>query len=217
MIQDITFNDQKISRGELQEDIIQNCRFLRCRFDRADLSELRFIHCSFYDDQHQAGCSFHRANIKDTCFEHCDLTMADFRNAEALGCEMKECKGQGVDFRGASFMNMLTSRSFFCSASLTQNNFSYANFQNVILEKCQLSGNRWNEANILGANFSGSNLSESEFGHIDWSSANFTHCDLTHSDLGELNLRKVNLDGVKIDSWQQTQLLEKLGIIVVNA
>ncbi|QWA13025.1 Qnr family pentapeptide repeat protein [Sodalis ligni] len=217
MIQNTTFTEQKISRGQLTSGIIQNCHFLRCRFDQADLSECQFMHCSFYDDQQRTGCSFQGANIKETCFSHCDLTMADFRNTEALGCEMLECKGQGADFRGASFMNRLTSRSFFCSASLTKNNFSYANFQNVVLEKCQLTGNRWSEANILGANFSGSDMSESEFGHIEWSSANFTHCDLTHSDLGDLNLRKVNLDGVKIDSWQQTQLLEKLGIIVVNA
>jgi fluoroquinolone resistance protein len=112
---------------------------------------------------------------------------------------------------------MITSRSFFCSAFMTKTNFSYANFQNVILEKCDLSGNRWNGANVLGANFSGSDLSGGEFNQIEWQSANFTHCDLTNSDLGELNIRKVNLDGVKIDCWQQTHLLEKLGIIVVGA
>lgn len=217
MINDSVFNDERISSQRFTGKTLQKCVFNRCKFDGADLTETQFIDCFFYDDLQQIGCSFQNAILKDASFKHCDLTMADFQNIQGLGCEIRECKASGANFSGANFMNMITARTWFCSAYLTKNNFSYANFHNVILEKCELWENRWSGANVLGANFHGSDLSGGEFTEFDWASANFTHCDLTNSDLGELNIRKIDLDGVKIDSWQQSHLLENLGIIVIHS
>lgn len=217
MIKDQTFSDQRFSQKQLTGEIFHDCRFLRCRFDSSDLSEVAFMNCIFYDDETQAGCSFQHAQLKDASFKNCDLTMADFKNIQALGLEIRECKATGADFSGASFMNMITSRTWFCSAFMTKNNFSYTNFSKVILEKCELWENRWTGANVQGANLSGSDLSGGEFTEFDWNNVNITHCDLTNSDLGELNLRKVDLDGVKIDDWQQSHLLEKLGVIVIHS
>ncbi len=64
--------------------------------------------------------------------------MSNFKNISALGLEISECLAQGADFRGANFMNMITTRSWFCSAYITKTNLSYANFSRVILEKCEL-------------------------------------------------------------------------------
>ncbi|SQD80721.1 Pentapeptide repeat (fragment) [Moritella yayanosii] len=41
-------------------------------------------------------------------------------------------------------------------------------------------------------------------------------CNLSHSDLNGLDPRKVDLDGVKICAWQQEQLLEQLGLIILR-
>ena len=35
-------------------------------------------------------------------------------------------------------MNMITTRTWFCSAYITNTNLSYANFSKVVLEKCEL-------------------------------------------------------------------------------
>ncbi len=40
-------------------------------------------------------------------------------------------------------------------------------------------------------------------------------CDLSHSELYGLDPRKIDLTGVKICSWQQEQLLEQLGVIII--
>ncbi len=40
--------------------------------------------------------------------------MSNFKNISALGLEISECLAQGADFRGANFMNMITTRSWFC-------------------------------------------------------------------------------------------------------
>lgn len=207
---------QSFSGQSLVEQRVENCHFHQCSFDHADLTSVEFINCQFYDAQAEIGSSFYRATLKDASFKNCDLTMADFRNIHALGMEMRDCKAQGINFKGASFLNMITQRTFFCHVYLTGNNFSYANFSGVVLEKCELWENRWTGANILGTNFNGSDLSGGEFSGIDWRTANFTHCDLTNCDLTGLNIRQVELDGVKIASWQQNQLLEQIGIIVVN-
>ncbi|MOA35161.1 Pentapeptide repeats (8 copies) [compost metagenome] len=113
-------------------------------------------------------------------------------------------------------MNMITPRTWFCSAYITKSNLSYANFSKVVLEKCELWENRWNSAQILGATFSGSDLSGGEFASFDWRAANFTHCDLTNSELGELDLRGTDLQGVKLDSYQVFQMMERLGIAVIG-
>ncbi|MGG6686556.1 UNVERIFIED_CONTAM: pentapeptide repeat-containing protein, partial [Salmonella enterica subsp. enterica serovar Weltevreden] len=75
------------------------------------------------------------------------------KNISARGLEISECLAQGADFRRANFMNMITTRSWFCSADITKTNRSDANFSRVRLEKCELWGNRWNGTVITGAGF----------------------------------------------------------------
>ncbi|MEA9393113.1 Qnr family pentapeptide repeat protein [Acerihabitans sp. TG2] len=210
------YQDEKFSSDKFTESVVDNCKFIRCDFSNVDLTDTRFINCQFYDQENQIGCDFNRAKLKDASFKNCDLSMSSFRSANALGLEINECRAQGIDFRGASFMNMITTRSWFCSAYITKSNLSYANFSKVILEKCELWENRWDGANVLGANFSGSDLSSGEFNSFDWHSANFTHCNLTNSSLGDLDIRNVDLDGVKLDSSQASILLERLGINVIE-
>ena len=113
-------------------------------------------------------------------------------------------------------MNMITTRTWFCSAYITNTNLSYANFSKVVLEKCELWENRWMGTQVLGATFSGSDLSGGEFSSFDWRAANFTHCDLTNSELGDLDVRGVDLQGVKLDSYQASLILERLGIAVIG-
>ncbi|WP_269792316.1 Qnr family pentapeptide repeat protein [Stenotrophomonas sp. Iso1] len=193
---------------------VVDTQFFNCDFSRTDLTDTEFVRCTFYDPDLQVGCKFDAATLKDASFKQCDLSMCTFTYAKALGLEISECRAQGADFSGASFMNQITSRTWFCSAFIKKSNLSYANFSKVTLEKCELWENRWMGANVLGASFSGSDLSGGEFQSFDWRAANFTHCDLTNSDLGELDLRSVNLEGAKIDPVQAALLLQRMGVVV---
>lgn len=83
-------------------------------------------------------------------------------------------------------MNMITSRTWFCSAYITKSNLSYANFAKVVLEKCELWENRWHGAQVLGASFSGSDLSGGEFSGFDWRAADVTQCDLEQRGTGRV-------------------------------
>ncbi|KJO62970.1 fluoroquinolone resistance protein, partial [Enterobacter hormaechei subsp. steigerwaltii] len=107
---------EKIDRNRFTGEKVENSTFFNCDFSGADLSGTEFIGCQFYDRESQKGCNFSRAMLKDAIFKSCDLSMADFRNVSALGIEIRHCRAQGADFRGASFMNMITTRTWFCSA-----------------------------------------------------------------------------------------------------
>jgi fluoroquinolone resistance protein len=212
----LTLDGVRIGKNQFTGEKIENGTFRHCDFSGVDLTGTEFIGCQFYDRESQQGGNFSHATLKDAIFKNCDLTMADFRNASALGIEIRECRAQGADFRGTSFMNMITSRSWFCSAYITKSNLSYANFSKVVLEKCELWENRWNGAQILGATFSGSDLSGGEFSSFDWRAVNVTHCDLTNSELGDLDVRGVDLQGVKLDSYQVAQIMERLGVAIIG-
>jgi fluoroquinolone resistance protein len=94
-------------------------------------------------------------------------------------------------------------------------NSPYANFAGVRIEKCDLFENRWSGANLQGASFTNSDLSRCEFSEDAWEQFQMQGCDLTHTELNGLNIRRVRLDGVKICDWQQEQLLDSLGVIIL--
>ncbi|MGG6686541.1 UNVERIFIED_CONTAM: pentapeptide repeat-containing protein, partial [Salmonella enterica subsp. enterica serovar Weltevreden] len=83
---------------------------------------------------------------------------------------------QGADFRGANVMNMVATRSWCCSAYMSETNRGDANFSRVIVEKCELWENRWKGTVITGAVLRGSDLSCGEFSSVAWSLAALTGC-----------------------------------------
>jgi fluoroquinolone resistance protein len=129
------YRSEKFTRNHFTGAAVENCKFLDCDFSGSDLTETRFIDCQFYDHESQVGCNFSNATLKDASIKTCDLTMNRLRNINALGIEIKECRAQGANFRGAGFMNRISSRSWFCSACIIKSNLSYTNFSKVILEK----------------------------------------------------------------------------------
>ncbi len=104
---------------------------------------------------------------------------------------------------------------YFCSAYITGCNLSYANFEQQLIEKCELFENRWIGANLRGASFKESDLSRGFFLEDCWEQFRVQGCDLSYSELYGLDPRKIDLTGVKICSWQQEQLLEQLGVIII--
>ncbi|TOG99989.1 fluoroquinolone resistance protein, partial [Vibrio parahaemolyticus] len=118
-----------------------------------------------------------------------------------------------------SFVNQVSNKMYFCSAYITGCNLSYANFEQQLIEKCELFENRWIGANLRGASFKESDLSRGVFSEDCWEQFRVQGCDLSHSELYGLDPRKIDLTGVKICSWQQEQLLEQLleqlGVIII--
>ncbi|WP_150099423.1 Qnr family pentapeptide repeat protein [Shewanella frigidimarina] len=210
-----TFREHDFSQQLLPETTFENCHFYHCDFSRADLRDATFINCKFIEAGDSIGCQFKYADLRDASFKHCKLGMANFQGANGFGAEFRECDLQGASFLKTSFVNQISHKSYFCLVYITGCNLSYTDFEKQCIEKCDLFENRWTGANLQKASFKGSDLSRGEFSSNNWQQFDMQYCDLSHCELTGLDPRRVNLTGVKICDWQQEQLLEQLGVIVL--
>jgi len=210
-----TFHEHDFSKQNLQEQTFENCEFYQCDFSHADLSDAKFINCKFIESGDSMGCQFKYADLREASFKSCKLGMANFMGANAFGAEFRECDLQGASFVKTSFVNQISRQSYFCSVYITGCNLAYTDFERQCIEKCDLFENRWTGANLQNASFKGSDLSRGAFSPDSWQQFSMEYCDLTNCELEGLDVRRINLNGVKICDWQQEQLVEQLGIIVL--
>ncbi|MDX7991753.1 pentapeptide repeat-containing protein [Xenorhabdus littoralis] len=182
--------------------------------ERQDMSEANFNSCSFYNNDTSSGNTFTGSNLRNTLFTNCDLSMCSFAFADLFGAEFINCRLIGTSFESASFAEQLSGKKYFCSGKIENSNLSSACLAGLLLHNCSLKGNRWNDTDIEKTDFNGADLSGGEFSGICWTDASFTGCDLRGASLQGLDIRKVNLSGVKLDSWQISQLVSVLGVIV---
>ncbi|MGV2986568.1 Qnr family pentapeptide repeat protein [Vibrio sp. E150_011] len=209
------FDHHDFSNQDLSDHHFERCQFLRCDFSRSDLRDSAFLNCKFVETRDLAGCHFDYANLKDASFKQCQMAMCNFEGADCFGIELRECDLKGANFSRARFANQVSHKMYFCSAYITDCNLSYTNLERAVIEKCDLFENRWIGANLQGSSFKGSDLSRGVFSADSWSQFRFQDANLCHVDLEGLDPRRVDLSGVKICSWQQEQLLEPLGLVVL--
>ncbi|WP_295894007.1 Qnr family pentapeptide repeat protein [uncultured Vibrio sp.] len=212
---DKTFQQHDFSHRDLEGQTFTRCLFFNCSFDRANLRGSKFVDCRFIEPQALEACSFHYANLRDASFTNCMLTMCQFNGADCFGLELRKCDLKGANFQQSNFINRISNSAFFSSVYITGCNLTYSNFERALLEKCDLFENRWNGANLSGASFKGSDLSRGEFSPEQWGTFGMEQADLTHVELEGLDIRRVSMYGVKICDWQQAQLLEPFGLVVL--
>ncbi len=206
--------DHDFSGEDLQDHHFIKCHFYRCNFSHCDLTDSKFEACSFLENGDLTGCDFGFATLTSSQFTQCDLSLSQFKGSHCFGAEFKASNLKGADFYRASFSNYITQKSYFCSATIIESNLSYANLDGLLLEQCTLTDNRWIGANLNGVSMRGANLSGGEFSQDQWGTFDLQGANLTRIDLNGLDPRTVALKGVIISGWQQSQLLEPLGIIV---
>ena len=170
---------------------------------------------AFIEQGSLTGCDFTYSDLRGAVFKNCQISMSNFKGAKCFSVEFLGCDLKGADFLRASFSNQVSNRMYFCSASISACNLSYANFERQCIEKCDLSENKWLGTNLQGASLKGSDLSRGIFSPDCWKQIYIQDCNLSHAEMNGLDPRKVDLSGVKICSWQQEELLEQLGLIVL--
>ncbi len=214
-IEDKIFDNHSFVNSDLSYAKFVKCKFFNCDFSRAEMVETSFEQCNFIEQGELEGCDFHYANLQEASFKNCQLPMSQFVGCNCFGIEFRQCDLKGVNFSQARFANQISHNVYFCSAYITGCNLSYANMERLCIEKCELFENRWIGTNLQGTSLQGSDLSNGEFSADIWGDFRIRDCDLSDCDLAGLNPARVDMHGVKIASWQQAQLLEQLGIIVM--
>ena len=210
-----TYHQHDFSHQDLSYLAFESCTFLECNFHSAQLKETTFKHCKFIETSDMEGCQFNFADLRDASFQDCKLAMANFSNANCFGIEFRNCDLKGANFHRANFANYVTQKVFFCSAYITGCKLSYTNLESANLEKCELFENRWIGAHLVGASMKESDLSRGVFSEDAWTQFSFQGANLCHAELEGLNPKRVDMTGVQIAEWQQDQLLEAMGIVVM--
>ncbi|NVK57138.1 MAG: Qnr family pentapeptide repeat protein [Alteromonadaceae bacterium] len=211
-----TYSYITITPNDIPGTSIESCIFIECDFSRADFSGYQFKNCNFIDGQSGKGCLFENTELEEASFINCNLSHSTFAGANLFMIEFRQCNLTGADFKRAKFAKYFTQEKYDCSAFITACNLSYANLENLRLEKCDLFENRWIGVNLHGAILNGSDLSRGVFSSDVWGAFSFSHADLSHVELEGLDPRKVNVEGVRVCRWQQEELLAAMGFELVN-
>jgi len=210
---DCEFHHCDFSNADLDLIKAKGCTFHDCNFKNTGLKEALFDKCSFFDSKQQNGCYFYGADLINSQFLNCDISLADFERADMFGIEISHSKAQGCSFKQANFASVISRKKILCSAHLTDSHFRYADFENCQLVGCDLSGSSFVNANFFQSNLENCLLVCTDLSGIQFERLALAGADLRNATLDGLDIRKVDLQGSKINDWQQSVLLDSLGVV----
>ena len=220
------------SHFDLEGSVFEFCDFMECCLRSSNLSDCRFRNCNFYPTDYPKassspsrsenmgksspaetqGCDFGYADMIETSFDRCDLSLASFNRVNARGLILSHCQAQGVDFDCADFaLHVATTRAL-NQASLTHCNLAYANFSGVDLSGCNLSENRLVHALFNRTNLTDADLSDSDLSNVEGDGMVLKGANLKGARFNNLDPRRIDLEGVRISPEQMPWLLQPLGI-----
>ncbi|EKF9659489.1 pentapeptide repeat-containing protein [Vibrio cholerae] len=181
---------------ELSENSFKDIEFEECHFSDCDLSGVQLQNCKF------VSCEFAR----------CNLSLASFPNARLFGVSFQDSKLVGIDWTRATWP------------------VYYIDFE-LKFQRCIL-----NDASFFGLTLNELTLDECKLHDVDFREGNFAsstrcYCDFTHSLFMRTNLQKVDFSestnyainvlenqvkGAKFSRYEALNLLECLGIELVD-
>lgn len=144
-----TFDQPDVFTGGLEADVYELCYFVRQNMRGIDLSNVKFIECTFLD------CDLSNAIIGETAFqevtfENCKMLGLRFNYASSflLQLRFKHCQ---LDFCDFSQLNL--AQINFGESSLSEANFTEANLSEANFSACQLDRAIFQLTNLSGADF----------------------------------------------------------------
>tara|TARA_B110000211_G_C14083111_1_gene555490 strand:- start:1465 stop:2031 length:567 start_codon:yes stop_codon:yes gene_type:complete len=143
-INGIDYSIKQFEKGEYEF-----CVFSNCNFNKADLTESKFIDCSFSD------CNFSEVNIAGTAFQD-----ARFIDCKLMGIGFENCNDFGfeVEFTDcilnyASFHKMRLIKTEFKNSKLIDVDFSESNLSGAVFSNCDLGNALFDKTNLMNSNF----------------------------------------------------------------
>lgn len=146
-IEDQVFLGKTFEGNALAQKDYEQCTFVNCIFQRADLSDIIFSDCQFTD------CDLSMATLNETAFR--DTT---FTNCKLLGLRFDTCnpfslsfKFVGCTLQFSSFFRLKIPKTTFQDCKLEEVEFVEADLNNAVFSHCDLSRAIFKNSNLEGA------------------------------------------------------------------
>lgn len=127
----------------------ENCSFINCEFQEADLSRNIFSDCTF------KSCNFSMAKLGHTAFR--DVL---FEDCKMLGLQFGSCNTFSLSFRfencminHASFYQLKLRKTIFKNCQLQEADFTESDFSEARFEQCDLAGATFDRSILEKADF----------------------------------------------------------------
>lgn len=149
--------DSEVFTGDLSGQDAGTARFLECRFEECDLTELRAPRARFADTTLYAvrGAG---VDLAESGWMDCVVSGARLGAVQLYGAELRRVRFEGgkVDFlnlRGATLREVQ-----FVDCVLTEPDFGGATLKQVMFEGCRMVGPDFNQAQMTAVDLSGAHL-----------------------------------------------------------
>ena len=160
-IRGLTAENEDFYKLNLEGVVFENCSFLHCNFEKASFIDVQFRHCDFsnsvLDDCYfnrceflfvkGVGADFHESLLKETRWEECSLSFANFsgsrwESASLAGCDMQESYLADCRFKKVEWKDLNLKRASFFHTSLKGMDLRGNDVEGIIVseEKNELRG-----------------------------------------------------------------------------
>ena len=202
-----------VLRGaDLEGSQFSNCTFANVSLRSANMRDCEFTNCRFFIEE--VASDFRYAQLRDACFERCDLTTVNFERASAHGLRLIRCQAQGVDFSNVDFGLTLARSQSLVSFEVRDSNLAYADLSGTYLPGAIITDCRLVHAVLQGCILSNAILVDTDLCNIQASGLKLDGADLRGALFNNLDPRTVDLAGARVSAEQGLSLLASLGIEV---
>ncbi len=190
------YYDVTFSKLEQPEQQYQRIEFEECLFVDCDFSGAKFLNCKFLN------CEFQR----------CNLSIVNVANSQFFGITWNESKLVGIDWTRAQWpVYHLDFELRFQRCILNDSSFFSLTLHELHLEECKL-----HDVDFREGNFQNSSMTYCDFSYSQFMRTNLQHVDFTESTDYAINVLENAVKGAKFSRYEALNLLECLGIELVD-
>lgn len=170
---------------QLNPGTYESCRFINSNFTAIDLSEIRFVECSF---------------------EACILDRVHLSNTTLNDVQFKDCKMMGIDFTNCQ---KVTFSVRFENCILNFSDFSTRKMQQTCFKECNLTEVDFTETDLTESSFEKCDLTNSKFDRTI-----LVKADLSTAFNFSIDPETNTLKKAKFSSFNISGLLNKYHIVI---
>jgi uncharacterized protein YjbI with pentapeptide repeats len=189
------FTDEDLSLRDLAGADMRSCRFTRCSFRHAKLSEVSTQSCTFVE------CAFQNAKMNISRHEVSAFLNCRFDLANLFGAKFIECKLTGSHLQEA----ILT------GVTVESGDWSYVNMRMQDLRTLDLRRVNLSNADLYECNLEKADLRDADLSSADLRKARIVGADLRGAKVDGVDLKSLNLRRVRLTLGQAVYLARSHG------